>query len=1047
MAEDEEFQGYKEQLQAFTEGKQLLYNFNANNNDDDPKQQGRDTADTDVQDLAETFRVSKARVAEDLLSAIQTLQIMAGLRGSTYERLRERAIQSVSADLKAESTINLRPSINLPRNNIPSLPPTNYALQQLPPPSVVGFKRRINSSRLDPLASQKEAAQGSGATLQKWQTMFDWFKALMEELEPVHDCPFKRVDYLCRIVNKLPSTINWEVLNVITDDLDLPEPPTGRTIKDLEAWVLTIANAIAKGKFDVTEIEEAVPICCGQFIMNMMPNEFTYNIYFRPTADQTSRSFFSTNSDNLRTILETLRPTLVYYEAGGIANYGAVPGLHRHIQATTYVDPSISVYRAEKPLKYIHTLNGVHDNEMDEILGDIQVDVTKDNTQVKFSNFPKYTLKKFPTTKLAAIVAELIKAYAQWTQSSNTSANTSTEEPTPRRLRGQMTHKPEKARFKATNSRDSVVRALKLKVVELYRYLDDPEADLDDLSGTTSSSQLSQPLENSHILAELYADLNQPIETHAGILAPQSILRPRPRQSPPPPSPISSNNSNHNNNSVLLTPRGKTLKFSRKLNAEERTKLERNKENMIQLMELAVAIYDDRAAFEDPEQALAQTIRILLHLKSYGDELQLRELNDTMQKRRTDTLLLEANDRILLGLAGLYAVRNGWNLLTLGGSGVVRDYRTAEAAKAAKEKPISQRDLEAAKAAAQRATAANLAQLFEQNVAEEEQAGRRAGRTRGRSQAQILRDQRLQTITNFNNARNGFRIIEVADDGTCFFKAIIQDNKTGKTFRDLRAVLGNIEWGGSPDDIRRLSDYLQRDILTIIQNPDQEEGGYIFDIERRYPASPPIYIFDHAGPIVDGQVQRHFDAVTINNPVLAAETIEEAGAAPVNISPLNVGIRTSPFIPIGSSPSPHLVLPSPSPRPPSASPVNYTPSDLVTFIAMFLNPATDPTAIYEAIQARSPRFFNKGLEMAVAQNVEMALDALERLITYVEDHTDDSETAKRFKKQSEAIRTKFGKNARNLYLLKREGRWRETKRTKLLRRARKQKRRTQRKRR
>ena len=78
--------------------------------------------------------------------------------------------------------------------------------------------------------------------------------------------------------------------------------------------------------------------------------------------------------------------------------------------------------------------------------------------------------------------------------------------------------------------------------------------------------------------------------------------------------------------------------------------------------------------------------------------------------------------------------------------------------------------------------------------------------------------------------------------------------------------------------------------------------------------------------------------------------------------------------------------------------------------------------------------------MAVAQNVDMALDALERLITYAEEYTQDNEATKRFKKQSEAIRTKFGKNARNLYILKREGRWRETKRTKLLRRSQKRRR-------
>jgi len=1043
--EDEEFQGYKEQLRAFSEGKQLLYNFNVNNNnsnDEDPRQQGRDAADTDVQALAETFSLTKANVAKELLDTIQTLQAMSGLRGATYGGLRARAIQAVRADLLTEAPVNLRPYVNLPRNNLLP-PPVNTALQSIPAPSVVGFsKRRINSSRLDPLKSQKIAAASSGASLLKWQTMFTWFKSLLEELEPVHDCPFSRVDYLCRIVDNLECTINWDPLGIITDDLELPPAPTGRKLKDLESWILTIANQIAKGKFSVTEVEEAVPICCGQFIMNMMPNEFRYNVYFRPTAGQTPRSFFSTDANNLRDILETLRPTLAYYESGGIANYGAVPGLHRHIQATTYVDPSISKYSSEKPLNYTYVLDGVSDNEMDEILGNITVNVTKDNTQVKFGNFPRYPLKKFPTTKLAAIIAELIKAYSGWTQMlpqvNSQTMGSMTENQTPRRLRGQITHKPKKPQLSGNQSKEDVIRSLKLKVVELYRYLEDPEADLDDLSDQTTSSNISQPPENSQILAQLQANLTKPIETHAGILFPQSAMKPRAYLSTNQftmASSVTSNNSN-SNNSVLLSPRGRTLKFSKqKLNAEELGKLERNKENMILLIELAVAIYDNIAETHDVETALAQTTRIILHLKSYGDELQLRELNDYMVRHPTETLLLEANDRILLGLAGLYAVRNGWNLLTLGGSGVVRDYRTAEAAQAAKEKPISQRDLEAARAAAQRATAANLAELFEEEVEAEERDQRRAGRTQGRSQAQTLRDQRLQTILNFNSDRNGFRITEVPDDGDCFFRAIIQDNKTGLKAKQLKDYLGDISWGGSPDDIRRLSDYLRRDILTIIQNPDPEEGGYIFDIARRYPETQPIYIFDHAGPEVDGKIQRHFDAVSINNPALAAATIQEAGAAPVNMLPV------SPFIPIAPSP------PLPSPRPPSSSPVNFSSAELLPFITVFLNPATDPKAVYEAIQARSPRFFNKGLEMAVAQDTDMALDALERLITYAEEHTSDSEAIKRFKKQSEAIRTKFGKNARNLYLLKREGRWRETKRTKLLRRARKQKRRTIKKRR
>ena len=78
-------------------------------------------------------------------------------------------------------------------------------------------------------------------------------------------------------------------------------------------------------------------------------------------------------------------------------------------------------------------------------------------------------------------------------------------------------------------------------------------------------------------------------------------------------------------------------------------------------------------------------MRTILHLKSYGDSFQLKEIDAIMKKPENSgrVLWLVSIDRIFLALAGLYAIDGGWNLITIQQSSsrqvkeflIMRDYR------------------------------------------------------------------------------------------------------------------------------------------------------------------------------------------------------------------------------------------------------------------------------------------------------------------------------------------------------------------------------------
>jgi hypothetical protein len=123
--------------------------------------------------------------------------------------------------------------------------------------------------------------------------------------------------------------------------------------------------------------------------------------------------------------------------------------------------------------------------------------------------------------------------------------------------------------------------------------------------------------------------------------------------------------------------------------------------------------------------------------------------------------------------------------------------------------------------------------------------------------ADRLRTQRQAIIANFNSTNPAQNIKEVPDNGRCFLNAVIlAGGYDPYRFDEFNDVIGYPPWGGSPQDIQRLSTYLGRDILVIIRNPDGE--GYVQDEDRRFPDRQPIYIFDYQQA---ESVQRHFDAI------------------------------------------------------------------------------------------------------------------------------------------------------------------------------------------
>jgi type II secretory pathway pseudopilin PulG len=286
-----------------------------------------------------------------------------------------------------------------------------------------------------------------------------------------------------------------------------------------------------------------------------------------------------------------------------------------------------------------------------------------------------------------------------------------------------------------------------------------------------------------------------------------------------------------------------------------------------------------RGTFKDRIQTAIKTI---LTLKSWGDRLQMEELMTLINVG--DTCAIASKDKLFLANCILYANITGRHIITVEYFSRGSDYfmsimnhdgsrgasLTSEQ-KAVRERERAAAEAERAVAAAERAAieeaerkaaraAAAAKQEAEGIIWREELYPPRTSFAIGETrESRRLRAERQVIIEDFNRTDPTHNIIEVPDDGKCFLNAVIKaGGYDDEQFNDFNDVIGNPGWGGSPDDIRNLSTYLDRDILVIIKNPGKEGERYVRDETRRFPVRQPIYIFDYQQA---ESVQRHFDAV------------------------------------------------------------------------------------------------------------------------------------------------------------------------------------------
>ena len=356
--------------------------------------------------------------------------------------------------------------------------------------------------------------------------------------------------------------------------------------------------------------------------------------------------------------------------------------------------------------------------------------------------------------------------------------------------------------------------------------------------------------------------------------------------------------------SARASARGGKLKSARTMCDVECDNLDKNE--LINICKLALAILKKclgtKGTFKDRIQMAIKTV---LRLKSWGDRLQMEELMTLIGDG--ETCAIASKDKLFLANCILYANITGRHIITVeyfkrgekyfmsiinhdGSRGASltpaqRNARDRERAAAEEERAAEKAKRNKEAADARQAKAKELAaKRSEQNILlrGELYPPRTSFRRESRAPIEIsdttsteedvpepprrsqriasgeLRRERQAIIADFNSTNPTQNIIEVQDDGRCFLNAVIlAGGYNRKQFNEFNDVIGNPPWGGSPQDIQRLSAHLGRDILVIIPNPGGE-GGYIEDTNRRFPDTEPIYIFDYQQA---GANQRHFDAV------------------------------------------------------------------------------------------------------------------------------------------------------------------------------------------
>jgi len=644
----------------------------------------------------------------------------------------------------------------------------------------------------------------------------DEFLKLIEELEPYHDTKESRVGESVRVIDAVQSETNWDILNSI-----LPSNRRGRRevsngdaiakgqhdLRSLALTVIDIAKVII-GSEDNLDIEESIQICIGEFIRKRSPSYFPENIHFP------GQRTVATYPSDIGSVLSFKGVPLYYAEAGGIPpvnRFMADREIEPKIYATTAVDPGPGDYTGDDVLEY--------DDIADDILGQIHIEVSSAGKSITFANFEGHGLINFPSAASAAVVADTLTKYAERRE----------------RLGGAMN----------AEVRDALVF--------LASQASDPDPPSRCSSGARSgNSGTSTSLSSmgnaptlkgliEKLLLESCTKLTDLDKKYYPSAAERKNLSQNLTMTPPTKmalskeqeallllSPPGFSGSTPNRRGSRAAPaKGHIIEPDGAISANVlpiiaktiELKLKRNRQNLIKLVDLAAAIYE-KLRLTDREHALEQTIRLVLHLKSYGDGFQLRQINREMLKPeyKGQTLILTSPDRILLGLAGLYADCYEWNLVTLqriGGQIIIRNYIRPGKVKATRT-TLKKRNKSAATAPAAAAAAAAAAPAAAA-------------------------------------AADGFTLIDVPGDGNCLFNAVAQalqdgvlddDHIVGAALREAVAneltynrdnyqpfILGSMRrhvayirrnggWGGDPE-IAALRRILNRPINVWIQNGDR----------------------------------------------------------------------------------------------------------------------------------------------------------------------------------------------------------------------------------
>ena len=567
----------------------------------------------------------------------------------------------------------------------------------------------------------------------------------MEELEPLHDCTEARLgEHVC-VINNILSIINWDILRDIesihiavtskmNDSVILDDK---HKLTDLDERVISRARALDKANGETVGTEVAIQVLVGEYITRLLPIEFPTNIHKivgyvgkKEKRNKQHRTIAFTKESVDLLFSERKSSDIFYSEATGIASvtkYIKKNGISPIEIATRYVDPSSS-----KKTTASLSFTGFSD-DLVELLGNITCTVNpgesaNTNTSTSSNNngegndtnltsviadkFKDYPLLTFPTAAAAGLVANILNKYhierEREVNKTKVSKPKQVIEAVKYLNESQKSIVDEIELYKSNSSsnhtsslpEDTLIKLLHDLILsganKLIQIADEAErGEYKPKESESSSSDsynseearreaaaLSRPMNVREVGNVSNANLARYAESFKGISPGLSEARSR--------RPKTANSGYESGASSMVELRNGEIRLASNLIpyvAKAYEKSLKNINNFVNLVRLAVNIYE-RLYKSNPQTALQITMRTVLHLKSYGDSFQLKELDSIMKKPENagKVLWLTSIDRIFLALAGLYAIDGGWNLMTIQQSStkgskdllILRDYRRSK---------------------------------------------------------------------------------------------------------------------------------------------------------------------------------------------------------------------------------------------------------------------------------------------------------------------------------------------------------------------------------